>query len=271
MKLNHDYFKNYNTRKVQFRKSTGLFVLDGEPVPRSVLEDESKSREVVMKYGSKLLESSTQLVYTPGLQDISPLRRHHLLQIAGNITSPQRLSHSRATTRASTSQSSRPLSRAFSPPRSVLNEMARLEAARTCTPVYQVLENERVQTPKQYSGRLKTPQYEVVTDYEKAVHEAKAEFHTHIYHDNNFAQIYKQQQDKNAAERLWNAREKNIRDLRNSWTSEVRTETPTNTKVLGLTPLRQYGNGQDKPHHIPKTHNVLRMDTTSRPSTANKV
>lgn len=142
-----------------------------------------------------------------------------------------------------------------------LNEAELLAAQRAGTPLYEVLAAQRVNTPKEYTNRFKTPKHEVLEDHDKLVHTARAEFHTHIYHDDNYARIFNEQRAAHTAERLWNPREKRLKDLRNSWTGEVATPTPNNQKALGLTPLRMIGRGQDKPHHIPKECNTMRLHT----------
>lgn len=42
MKMSHLYFDKYCTRTVQTEKSTGLFIFDGEAVPREYMEDPQK-------------------------------------------------------------------------------------------------------------------------------------------------------------------------------------------------------------------------------------
>jgi hypothetical protein len=153
----------------------------------------------------------------------------------------------------------------------VLDESEVLLANRTGTPLYELLEAHRVQTPKEYHSRLQTPMNEELYEHEKAVRAAKADFHTHIYYDNNYAQIYNEKRTINTAERLWNNRERKIKDLRSSWTKEVVTATPNNKKALGLTPLRRIGWGQDKAHHIPVSHSVRRLHTSMAPSKDSRV
>jgi hypothetical protein len=267
MKVTHDYFKNYNTRRIDFKQSTGLFMLNGDAVPRAVLEQPSNSR------GSSLaLGGSSQLVFSPGKGNISPLHRHLREHAQANICSSGR-SHAGSATaspvmsRVSTAnthrshQTNRSTSAMISLPSMVLSEAELLEARRTGTPLYEALASHRVHTPKEYTNRLKTPKLEVLVDHDRLVHTAQAEFHTHIYHDNNYARIHNEQRNIHTAERLWNSREKNIKDLSGSWTAEVATPTPNNKKQLGLTPLRRIGGGQDKEHHIPKSHNTMRLHT----------
>lgn len=238
-------------------------MLDGDAVPRSVLEPESPSRKQIVN--TDTLKGSSQLVFSPGRSNISPLKRHLRENPTINLNHSQRLSRlstplGRVST-ASTNRSRQSTASSISPPRMMLAREQVREAEHVGTPLYEVLEAQRVSTPKEYFNRFQTPQHEVLTDHDKLIHTARAAFHNHIYQDDNYVRIYQEKRIANTAERLWNSREKSIKDLQNSWTSEVKTTTPNNKKALGLTPLRRIGWGQDKPHHIPVTNNIDRIHT----------
>jgi hypothetical protein len=260
MKVSHDYFHKYNTRRVNFKQSTGLFVVDGAVLPRDLVEDETQDKRVSESYKLKSTSGhGTSLSnYEYGTIDSS------IFQDGLLLNQSQYSTRRSISTREAQDYNLR--RSAFSPPRNVIYKAARLNAMRVGTPVYEVMEKERPLSPNsyyadKYYSRMKTAEYEVVEDQRKTIHEAKADFHNHIYQDNNYRRIYDEYKTVNETTRLWNKREKSIRSLQNAWTSEVVTEVPNNKKVLGLTPLRANGNGQDKPHHIPVGHNVVRFRT----------
>jgi hypothetical protein len=83
----------------------------------------------------------------------------------------------------------------------------------------------------------------------------------HIYHDNNFV---REQAGKRSmvtvGNRTWLPAEKILRSTEASHSLVITTPAPPNHVRLGLTPLRMHGSGgQDKPHHVPVSHNVARM------------
>ena len=267
MKVSHEYFQNYNTRKIDYKKSTGLFILDGDAVPRAVIEAEVKRNRLEVYTQPRDLKGSSQLVFTPGRGDTSPLRRHlnehppiNLLQLTTRISSPIKTT-SRTSTANTAIRCSTASSFSYSPSKDEIKEAARREANSLAIPLYEVLQTQRIKIPKEHYNRLQTPLNETLTDQVNSIHEAKAEFYKHIYHDNNFKQQYQQNRNIKTAERLWNSKEKEIKSLQNSWEKEVYTAIPHNKQVLGLTPLRPLPYRQDKPHHIPVTNNVRRFDT----------
>jgi len=263
MKISHDYFQTYNTRKVQRKQATGLFMINGEPLPRDIIEDETRTKELVKKCTESVRLYPSQLIYSPGEGDISPLKRHLRETKMNNSTfSPRGRSYSQIANTLPNNSHTALRDGAYSPPRNVLNEAARLEAVRTSTPLYKHVATEKLPFSKNYTSRLQTPGNEGIKDHIKAYRDARKQFYTHIYHDNNFVQIHDEQKIVHTAERLWNPREKNIKALQNSWTSDCTTEVPNNKKALGLTPLRMNGHGQDKPHHVPKSHNTERFNTS---------
>jgi hypothetical protein len=104
------------------------------------------------------------------------------------------------------------------------------------------------------TNRLKLPERDHIMRAEQHNEEVNqaAWLHNKIYKDDNFAKILDKDRQSNPAlltGRLIFSSEEQLRSLTRAYTSHVKTRPPPNAQ-LGLTPLRQYGNGQDKPHHI---------------------
>jgi hypothetical protein len=85
----------------------------------------------------------------------------------------------------------------------------------------------------------------------------------HIYHDDNFARTSREEHKAAAviSSRTWLPSDRILKSAVASHTCVVTTTKPPNQTALGLTPLRQYGGGQDKPHHIAVAKNVQRLNT----------
>jgi hypothetical protein len=86
----------------------------------------------------------------------------------------------------------------------------------------------------------------------------------HIYHDDNFVRLQaEKRQVVTTGSRTWLPAEKLLRSTEAAHKCVVTTSVPPNRTRLGLTPLRAHGSGgQDKPHHVPVSHNVMRMKIT---------
>ena len=82
----------------------------------------------------------------------------------------------------------------------------------------------------------------------------------HIYHDDNFVRINRESKEHIVTgKRTWLGSNNLYNHTVACMTGVVQTEVPQNRKQLGLTPLRQYGHGQDKPHHVMPTNDSRRM------------
>lgn len=98
-------------------------------------------------------------------------------------------------------------------------------------------------------------------DVEAELRAKQIETIKHIYHDNNFVRI-SQEEHRDAAlasSRMWMPSVQKLKSTVALNTSVVVTPAPPNQSALGLTPLRMYGGGQDKPHHIPVSKSVVRL------------
>jgi hypothetical protein len=86
----------------------------------------------------------------------------------------------------------------------------------------------------------------------------------HIYYDDNFVrELAGKRSMVTVGNRTWLPAEKLLRLTEASHSCVITTPAPPNRVRLGLTPLRMHGNGgQDKPHHVPVSHNVTRMKLT---------
>ncbi len=263
MKLSHDYFHRYNTRTIQHKQSTGLFMLNGEPLPRDVIEDESRQKELLQKTKHTIRLYPSELIYYPEDGIESPYKRHQSVDISNNRSmSPRRRDYSQIANSLPLNTHTTLRNGAYSPPRAVLNEVARLEAVRTSTPLHEHLRTERVRLPHNHYSRLKTPGLEVAKDHAKAHHDARIQFYKHIYHDDNFKQIHEENKIIHTAERLFNPTETKLRELQSAWSKAVPTKAPNNKVALGLTPLRMNGHGQDKPHYVSKERSIETMNTS---------
>lgn len=106
------------------------------------------------------------------------------------------------------------------------------------------------------SGKKSLPRHSEELSEQRA--QAIAHF-KHIYYDDNFVRENEMRSDKvTTGGRVWLPSHKMLKFTEASQSNSVSTAKPPNS-CLGLTPLRMYGGGQDKPHHMTVARNTERL------------
>jgi hypothetical protein len=191
MKLGHDQFHHYTTRKITFESTPGLFLLDGVPLNRSTKHPASE--DYFGDDASRLLPMLLAYKYE--------------------------------------------------------------DDAMTCNQRFRPINTREGAGARKaiITNRLKLPERVRLLDMakEKVEKQQLAEAHDHIYKDNNFLQIHLAESRNNPlvlTERLVFSSERQLRSTKHMHSCVVHTPLPANAR-LGLSPLRQYGRGQDKLHY----------------------
>lgn len=209
MRLGHDQFHKYTTAKVTFESQPGLFMMDGIPLSRSSKYPGLEEQE---------LHANSQNDFSPLLGGYSDYYYSSTRDI-GTATG-SRYPDIRCTTgtqRATTTAAGTKRAKAL------------------------------------VTNRLKIPERHLLQklEYLQTEKQKKADQYNHIYKDNNFMQIRIKEVRDNPllmTERLVFSSERQLRSTKHMHSCVVHTPKPPNAS-LGLSPLRQYGRGQDKRHH----------------------
>lgn len=222
MKMTNEYFHKYNTRKVEFKNCSGLFLMDGISVGRDYIED--PNRQILSNYIQQQKQHTSNSTTTSSLYSSTPIikSRQSPFKSILNSSNTSKISE----THHSDSEN---------------DYNTKITNKNTSTPLYEIIEEQNVFSPPNYYSRIATPHYELIDDHHKAIRNAKVDFFKSIYHDDNHLRNHQETKLVNTTHRLWLPSVKNIKSLENTWNKEVITSIPANKKQLGLTQLRMQG------------------------------
>lgn len=251
MKCSNEYFQKYSSRAVEHSQSSGLFYVDGHSIPRSLVEDERKVKDIRKRTAANYLSA-----------DVSPnFHKSSLNPLSRSITNVGDSTNCNSPGDVRKGHSAR-----SSAPRVYDNSFCAISPKRPqSTTTVQPSSSSKghygmytknidgildYSPPSQYYSRFPTPVYEKVTDRVTIKIRTDAQLIRKIFHDDNFVEVHEARKHFHAGNRLWFPTERRLKSIDTSWKMQVPTPVPSNKK-LGLTPLRLYA-AQDKPHHLSK-------------------
>ncbi len=120
----------------------------------------------------------------------------------------------------------------------------------------QSIEGEAVRTTR---GKVNKKKKELHPEEKAELRAKEIAVLKHVYHDDNFVRINTENKAMvTASKRVWLPSHQQLQFTTATQCGTVVTAKQPN-KRLGLTPLRMYGGGQDKPHHIATAKNYERL------------